>query len=291
MRTLNNPYKANVPVPRPPIVSLLVVTHYTEHVYHKNRMPVVQLCLESLLKGVEGVEHELIIWDNGSLPEFRKMLMGYKPTIFIQSINIGAHNARHALMEMARAKVICMTDDDILFHPDWFHLQLEVLKTYPNVAVVSGSPSRLAFRKAIDSNLTWQKANQETVKMYSGELMPPIYAEDFARSIGSSPERVKRLGEQFQDILFEYKGVKAWAHGHHMQFLAYRDVIAPFIKRNFVYLENSHLFNLDPDAAGLLNLTTYRRTAVHIGNEIDDSIQRIYREMNGIPNESGRVYA
>lgn len=280
MRQINNPFKNNVPVPQAPDVSLAVVTHYTDHVYHARRLEVVKLCLDTLIGGMQGIPYELLVWDNGSTREFRQMLMSYKPTMFVQSVNVGAHNGRHALCEMARGKLICFTDDDILFHPDWFHLQYEVLTTYPSVGLVSGSPHRFAFRKAISANLEWAQKT-EGATMVCGQFIPKQWEIDFARSIGANETSIIKAGQKLNDYEFEYKGVKAWAQGHHMQFLAYREVIAPFITRTPVLLDATHYFNDGPNNAGLLQLTTHRRTAVHIGNVVDDSIRRIHAEFTG----------
>jgi glycosyltransferase involved in cell wall biosynthesis len=279
-RESQNPLK-ETPTPPAPILTLAVVTHYTDNPYHAKRMDVVRMCLDSLLAGAQGLNYEFIIWDNGSTQEFRKILLDYKPTAFVQSVNIGAHDARHALVNMARGNLICMTDDDILFHPDWFHLQLEILTTYPRVALVSGSPQRTGFRAATSANIRWTNDNPETVKTTVGKIIPEQFERDFAMSIGRDWKRHQEVAENFDDTLLEYNGVKAWAHGHHMQFLAYRNVIAPYLVRSPLMLDNHKLFNTGPDDDGMLNLTTYRRTALHIGNIIDDNIMGIAAGMRG----------
>ena len=273
----NNPFKNNVKVAHKPDISLCVVTHYTTDPYHAHRMEVVRLCLDSLLAGVDGINYELLVWDNQSTNEFRTMLGGYRPSVFVQSVNIGAHNARHALVEMASAPIICMTDDDVLFSPNWLHLQLELLTTFPNVGLVSGTPQHTAFRAGITHTVNWAQ-NDKECKIRSGRLVPLDWEKDFCISVGKNWDKYKSNPDfnAIQDVLIEYKNIYAWAHGHHMQFLAYRDVIAPFITRLPVLLDNKLLFNIPVDSAGLLQLTTHSRTAVHIGNVIDPSVVRIF---------------
>jgi glycosyltransferase involved in cell wall biosynthesis len=278
----NNPYKDNVKVQHRPDVSLCVVTHYENTPYHQHRMEVVKMCIESMAAGVKHMgadECELLIWDNQSTPEFRQLLGQYRPTVFVQSVNVGAHAARHALVEMASGKIVCMTDDDVLFSPDWFHLQLEVLATFPNVGLVSGTPQRTGFRGGVASTLAWA-AVTPGVTVRSGKLIPDAWEQDFCKSVGRDwqKHRTATRFNMLNDTLIEYNGVRAWGHGHHMQFLAYRDVIAPFLKRGEVLLDNKHLFNVPVDDAGYLQLTTHKRTAVHIGNEIDQSIVNIQKE-------------
>ena len=274
-----NPFKNNVQIPHHPDLSLCVVTHYTDDPYHHNRMDVVRLCLDSMLAGLDGISYELLVWDNQSTNEFRAMLGGYRPTIFTQSVNIGAHNARHALMGMASAPIVCRTDDDVLFSPDWLHLQLEILTTYPNVGLVSGTPQHTAFRAGVQHTINWALSTKEC-KVRVGQIIPKEWEHDYCISVGKDWDKYRAdpHWQQVQDYEIEYKDVFAYAHGHHMQFLAYRDIIAPFVKRLPVMLDNKYLFNIPVDEAGLLQLTTQKRTAIHIGNVIDESIVRINEE-------------
>jgi hypothetical protein len=277
MRTAWGPNKTGTRLPPKPELSLGVVTHFTEHPYHANRLEVVKLCLDTLLDGSSGITRELIIWDNGSLPRFHDFLEGYHPTVFVKSPNIGIGNAQIAVSKIARGRLLCLTDDDVLFHPSWFYLQNLVLKTFPKVGVVSGSPQRTAFRWAIGSNLEWGRSND---CLTTGRLIPDEWENDFCISVGRDSAGHRRNTSAEQDFSLECNGVKAWAHGHHMQFLGRRDVIEQFIeaRRSDTYLDDAHSFNIAIDQAGLLNLTTYDRTALHIGNLIDPSIERIRRD-------------
>ena len=242
-------------------------------------MDVVRLCLDSMLAGVKDLSYELLVWDNESTQDFRAMLGSYKPTVFTQSVNIGAHNARHALVEMASAPIICVTDDDVLFSPDWLHYQLELLTVLPNVGLVSGTPQHTAFRAGVQHTIDWAMGNKEC-RVKFGHLVPKEWEKDFCISVGRDYKRYTSdpRWQKLLDFEIEYHGVFAYAHGHHMQFLAYRDTIAPFVKRLPVLLDNKYLFNIPIDDAGLLQLTTQRRTAIHIGNVIDPSITRIHEE-------------
>jgi glycosyltransferase involved in cell wall biosynthesis len=274
-----NPNKTEKKMPPRPDVSLCVVTHYTDDAYHKDRWDVVRLCLDSMLAGVMGVNYELLIWDNDSTPLFRRMLQSYAPAVLVESKNIGLHNAQNRITALAQGRILCMCDDDILFHPEWFAKQLEILKTYPGVGAVSGSPQRTAFRWAIDSNKEFG-ASQPGVKMLDGHLIPDAWERDYCLSVGKPmADHAKAMSEK--DYLLEYKGIKAWAHGHHMQFMGHRDTIARALFTTDLLLDDGRKFNVILDKAGYLNLTTYERTAVHIGNVIDENIREIQESMRG----------
>jgi glycosyltransferase involved in cell wall biosynthesis len=233
--------------------------------------------MDSMLKGALGVNYELIIWDNGSTQWWHEKLAEYNPTVLVKSPNIGIGNAQIQVSNIARGKILCITDDDVLFHPKWFQKQLEVLQTFPSVGVVSGSPQRTAFRGGISSNLEWGK-KKNTLK--SGRMIPDEWERDFCLSVNKHPETHAKATATEIDYILEYKGVKAWAHGHHMQFLGYTNIVREHIvaRRSDIYIDSGYPLNFSINQAGLLNLTTYDRTAVHIGNVIDSSIKRVIKE-------------
>ena len=284
MRTTVNPSKGNKQLSPPPTLTLAVVTHYTNDAYHANRMEVVRLCIDSMLAGAQGADYELIIWDNGSTPKFRAMLNEYNPAVLVLSRNIGPHNARHAIGKLASGKLLGVTDDDIMFHPRWLAMQLEVLENYPQVGGVSGSPQRTAFTWATESNI---RIARETAGMISrtGRLIPRRWEDDFCLSVGRNETAHAVATAQMLDTLLDYRGVRAWAHGHHMQILGRTDVLREHCFFTTDYLLDAsgahagHQYNKRLDAAGYMNLTTYERTALHIGNVIDERIREIWREL------------
>jgi glycosyltransferase involved in cell wall biosynthesis len=260
----SNPFKNQNLQLRDPEISLAVITHYTEHNYHSRRMDVVRRCLDTMLAGAKDFDTELLIWDNGSTEEFRQMLRGYQPEVLVEAYNVGLDNAKQKICQIASGKVFCVTDDDVEFTPDWLKSQIEILTTYPNVGLVSGSPQRVHFRWGIQSNLAFAKRPDVTLR--TGRLIPDEYEADYAISIGMKPEEHAKRSQQEIDFLLEHKGVKAWAHGHHMQFTAYRKTILPFLSHSNMFLADQRPFDIAIDGMGLLRLTTFKRTVRHLGN-------------------------
>jgi glycosyltransferase involved in cell wall biosynthesis len=277
MRQGKNPNYDGVKVlaPPPPLVTLAIVTHEQPGEYHAQRAEIVDLSISSMLAGAKGYSVELVIWVNGGSFEFIEGLKKHNPDVFIESINIGPHNARRALCRMARGKFINIADDDILYHPDWLQKQMQIIKAYPNVAEVSGSPQAIEFRR--DFSPVFEFAEREPgVRVKKGiDLIPHQWGQDWAASVGFGPNYVYVPARE--QTLIEHKGVKAWAHGHHMQMLGPTDVLAPFMLAT-EYLVDFWDIAKEISRAGYLQLTTYDRTAVHIGNVIDESIERIMTE-------------
>lgn len=259
MRLSNNPNKGAKTIEVPQI-TLGMITHYTDDPYHASRMEVVKASIESMLLGVMcGYSREFIIYDNGSTDEFRKTLRSFKPDVLVESYNVGKSTALHNLCSMARGGIFCYSDDDILFTFDWLQKQIEVLKIFPNVGLVNGSPQRVQFKHAVETEKKFPGAE-------FGRFIPDEWEQDYCRSIGDDYARHAESNKNVQDILLKYNGVKAWGHGHHMQFTSYRDVVLPFLKRNNILLADERNFDSAIDEAGLMRLTTYQRTCRHIGN-------------------------
>jgi hypothetical protein len=51
-----------------------------------------------------------------------------------------------------------------------------------------------------------------------------------------------------------------------MQFTAYRKTILPFLSHSNMFLADQRPFDIAIDEMGLLRLTTFKRTARHLGN-------------------------
>lgn len=273
MRTAQNPERENKPLPAVPAVSLCVVTHCVDHPYYAQKAEITRMSIQSMLAGMSDVDYELVIWDNGSTPEYRAMLRAFEPTVFIESVNVGPHMARRALVNIARGDIINLADDDILYAPDWFEKQYQVMTTYPNMCVVSGSPINIEFRR------NWQPdhdfaSRTAGVNVKFGDIIPIDWECDWCYSIGKNPKCHKKTQV---DVLLEYRGVKAWAQAHHMQMLCSREKIAPFLKPVRFLIDFWDIAN-EISEAGYLQLTTYERTAIHIGNVIDPSIKKIAKE-------------
>ena len=198
--------------------------------------------------------------------------------MIILSVNVGPHTARARIGDLARGNYLCVTDDDILFHPGWLHKMMDVLHTFPSVGSVSGSPQRTAFQWGCKSNAPKPGISQEV-----GRLIPAQWESDFALSIGRNPANHAMMTLNMQDTLLACNGVKAWGHGHHMQMFGYRDILRQsFFESDYLLdaggTRAGHGYNIALDELGYMNLTTHERTALHIGNILDDRTCEIMRE-------------
>ena len=270
MRVGNNPLRGHK-VTEMPTLAAAVITHLptNQEGYHRGRLEVVQTCINSLMVNAER-EIPLLVWDNGSGPELRDWLVNYrKPDFLILSPNIGKAGARTSIVRMFPPEtVLCISDDDMYYHPNWLEPQLELLKGFPNVGAVSGYPVRTQFRWGNAATLKWAEETPG-VKITRGKLIPEQWDRDFCKSVQRDwAYQVERTKDE-QDIMIEWQGMKAYATAHHCQFMCITGRIEYIVQWDGEAMGDEKKFDNAIDKEGLLRLTTTERLTQHMGNMME----------------------
>lgn len=251
-------------------VVLAVITHLPNTMgYHAQRLEVIQKCLNSMCNGA-GVEYSLLVWDNGSHPEFRRMIREiYRPRMFIESVNVGLTFAKAAIANMLpKDTILCYSDDDMLFMDGWLKPQLDLLGHFPNVSCVTGYPVRTSFRWGNNNTRAWA---QKHAQLEEGRFIPQEWDDDFAVSVGRTPEWQREYTKKDKEWRITYKDKQAYATSHHCQFVGYAGRIAEAIKHGSMALESETGFDVELDRLGL-RLATTQRLCWHIGNVLETDI-------------------
>ena len=123
--------------------------------YFRFRFDVLKLVLAALRSNTK-VEHDLMVFDNGSYPEVGAYLAELKQQGVIDYLlsskrNIGNFGALKMMFNSAPGEVIAYLDDDAFVYPGWLEEQIAILQTYPNVGIVSGVPVRISSQRANQS--------------------------------------------------------------------------------------------------------------------------------------------
>jgi hypothetical protein len=211
------------------------------------------------------VAHTLLIWDNGSY----KTPWDWRANMFVRSTNIGKTSALACIARMLPADVIlCYSDDDMLFAPDWYEQQRMLLDCFPNVAAVSGCANRQSFGWGNERTLAWARECAE-VKM--GRFIPEEQERDYAESIGRDYEWLRFDTRNMSDELITYNGLSAYATAAHCQFMGYAGTIAQACAYSGRAMEDERDFDIRLDKLGL-RLSTMERTSRHMGNLLDGSL-------------------
>lgn len=251
-------------------VVFAVVTHLpSENGYHAKRMDVILRCFRSML-GPDDGNYSLLVWDNGSLPKLKNAIKSeFAPDLFIESGNVGLTFAKAAIANMLpKDTILCYSDDDMLFHEGWLQPQIDLLKHFPNVSCVTGYPVRTSFRWGNQNTKEWARKH---AKLESGRFISDQYENDFAVSVGRTPEWQKEYAKNDIDWRITYKGKTAYATSHHCQFIGYAGRIAEAIKHGSMALESETGFDIELDKLGL-RLATTQRYCQHIGNVLETDI-------------------
>ena len=257
-----------------------VISHIPARIgYHEKRMECMKASLLTLRKTLpDGAQ--ILVWDNGSSDEWRVWLYNdYAPDFLHFTPNVGKSNARAAIVRtLPPETIISMADDDVLYYPGWFEAEHDILSTYPNVGVVTGQPIRSNFRWGCENTIAWAR---EHGKLEVGRFISDQDERDFADGIGRdwSVHEFSTVGES--DYRVTYKGIPAYCHGHHMQFMAYNKVIQPFCLGSDMAMADEKPFDISIDNAGLLRLCTSTRYVRHIGNVMDDEIRQAADQILG----------
>ena len=280
MRVGHNPLSDAVAPPRSSNI-LTVITHLPDmkNDYHAGRFEVMKACLLSMRKNAgEDYDFQTLVWDNGSCNEFIQWLRkDYDPDYLIVSRNVGKWSARAAILRMfPPTYIINISDDDMLYYPEWFAKSMQIYNTYPNVGVVTGYPVRTAFRWGCKKTIAWAQKNAD---VKSGQLIPTQWDVDFCTSIGRPWENHPRLPID-TEYMATYKGVDAYLTSHHCQFICKAGNIAPYSVWDNKYMTPDRTFDEWIDNAGLLRLATAERLTRHIGNVLDDDIKSEIEKYN-----------
>jgi glycosyltransferase involved in cell wall biosynthesis len=279
MRVGTNPNRqANVDGYTPVVVA--VITHLPNmEDYHEHRLNVIKASLESMRANAGYSKFQVMVWDNGSCDALLYWLKrSYKPDFLMQSPNVGKSIARASIVRgLPPETIVGVADDDMFYYPDWLKAHLEVFNTYPNVGTVSGWPVRTQFRFANRSTLEWGR--RYASKFERGRFISEREDKDFCTSIGRDYNYQINYTRFDAEVKLCFRGVDAYATGHHCQWLGKAGVIAPLTLFEPAAMANERPFEQMIDNAGLLRLTTFKRYTRHIGNKLDKDLEGLWQKL------------
>lgn len=263
-RVGTNPLQDATLSPSPRMVAA-VITHLPSRAgYHEYRFEVIEACIKSVR---ETCNLPLYVWDNGSDAAFREWLIAQRPEYLTLSPNIGKASARTAIMRAFPPKtVVCISDDDIKYFPNWLPAHLELLEGFPNVGVVSGCPVRTSFRWGNEFTKFWAR---EHATLRVGKFIPEQWDYDFCISIGRDYLWHLGASKDDMDYVIEHNGLSAYATAHHMQFVCYNNRIDKALGFTNKAMRQEQGFDYLLDFLKLLRLTTLERYTIHLGNVLE----------------------
>ena len=272
----------------PPRVTVAVLVYEPNQLgYFQHRLDVTKLTINSIIKNTKK-PFELLVFDNGSCEEMVSHLKtlhenGQIDTLVLSRQNIGKLNALWRIAHLAQGEVIAYTDDDVYHLPGWLPAHLEVLDTYPKVGAVTGFYIKQRVAMSSEKTLEWvaqqEAANNLTVER--GQLIPKKWEEEYMDNSGRTLERYQNEVAGLEDVVVDFKGLKAWVSAHHFQVLIPKkviiEVLSEMLEEGWSDQMMGRMVEMDDrmDAKGYLRLTTYAQTMRLLGNTIDDEVKAL----------------
>ena len=273
MRTDYNPHSPFrddadliIPYKLPPEVPVVcVLTHLPDRgEYHKDRWDIVMASL-TLARQNAGIDHHLLVWDNGSSPEFVAWLQAFDPDTLILSKNVGVANALRRVLGMFIDSVVSWCNDDLIYYPNWLQPQIDILKHFPNCATVSGCVTRFYTNKADNKTVEWARDNAKISTINT----PTQWDIQHGASVGKKNVANMFVNTKIRHI--EYNGVKALIGGNHCQMTCDPKMLWPLVPRTDAYmLPLFQTLDMGINDKEYLRLMTTDRMTRHIGNVMSD---------------------
>lgn len=272
----------------PPRVTIAVLVYEPNQLgYFQHRLDVTKLTINSIIKNTKK-PFELLVFDNGSCEDMVSHLKslhesGQIDTLVLSRQNIGKLNALWRIAHLAQGEVIAYTDDDVYHLPGWLPAHLEVLDTYPKVGAVTGFYIKQRVAMSSEKTLEWvaqeEAANNLTVER--GQLIPKKWEEEYMDNSGRTLERYQSEVAGLEDVVVDFKGLKAWVSAHHFQVLTPKkvliEVLSEMLEEGWSDQMMGRMVEMDDrmDDKGYLRLTTYAQTMRLLGNTIDDEVKAL----------------
>ena len=199
MRFGKNPYKsADAYIPKKITIAMLTyipnLSGYFEH-----RFDILKLSINSLLKNTSG-DFDFLVFDNGSCDEVRNYLTDLQERSIINylifsSENLGVLGAYNMLFKAAPGDLVAYSDDDIFYLPGWLDESLKIIKTFPNVGMISALPTWHNF-SAYESAADELVKNNPEIKSEISFGWPLEWINEYCESIGWDIEGYKEKNKE-----------------------------------------------------------------------------------------------
>jgi glycosyltransferase involved in cell wall biosynthesis len=274
-----NPSRQRKSTYHPAKVTAAVLTHLPHEAgFFEHRFAVTRLCLESLIAH-SGEAVDIMVFDNGSCPALVSYLAQLRDQekidfLILSRQNVGKIAALQMIFKAAPGEYIAYTDDDVYFLPGWLDAHLEIFETYPQTGLVTGFYIRSHMVYGLKSTLRF--AENSDVEMQRGYLIPKEDEQHYIDNMGRTWESYEEETRGLEDVLLNYRGVKALVSSGHHQFLAPKDLIREALPAKFGDQLMGKMVELEEtvDRMGYLRLSTPRPVTRLLGNVISSEMAK-----------------
>lgn len=270
-----NPARGKTSSYSPAEITVATLT-YLPHLdgYFRDRFEVLKLSIASILAHTTQ-PYDFLVFDNGSCEQVVSYLQGLKSSgaidyLILSAENIGKIGAFQLLFNAAPGEYVAYADDDIYFYPGWLESLLDVVKSFPEVGMVSGAPVRDASSRASGSLQRLIEAPGPEVRVTWEHRIPDEWEADWAKSVGRDPDVHLQDTKDQLDVILERDGIEVFGSASHFQFLSPKKIILEALPKQWSGKLMGEMNELDEavDQQGYLRLSTVARFTRHMGNTI-----------------------
>ncbi|HEX7621801.1 MAG TPA: glycosyltransferase family A protein [Anaerolineales bacterium] len=278
MRKGQNPAKMGLLAYRPSQLGILLVVYIPlQSEYFFDSLKILKYQLASIHQNTPE-EYNLHVFDNGSCREVKDALHklyidGWIDWLTLSQQNLGKAGVLNWALRGMPNEIICYSDGDVYFRPDWYGTSLKILKTFPETGMVTSQPCFFDSLRGMGRAHFALRENQNFE--FSTRIADSSIAEEYVRSIGNSPDLMARYAQHSWEIVCnKATGVEAVIGSSPFQFMGYKTALEKILP-----LPSTHGLNKDDDTQitvrmdelGLLQLSTLKPYVYHMGNQVDET--------------------
>ncbi len=269
MREGVNPGMASGPLGRALSHRVIIPVYIPEtEGYFSRSLEVLDLCLESLRKTVQGrATVSLVI--NGACPECRALVereaeRGWIDRVSLNSVNVGRVNAMVAEARAAHEPLITLADADALFREGWLEAVEQLYAAFPECGFAAPLPHPVMYRRHALSTLFGA-----TVGGLLGEakVVDDADLDRFARST-ANPDCFGPVDRASQVIVRRNGYTACVGAGHFVCTLRHETVrgLPVLPTPEIMGPPANERLDLPPDVQGFWRLSTTKAYVDHMGN-------------------------
>ncbi len=280
MRTGNNPEKEknNKNTLKPHRVLMVFYIPDSNEDYYKELDVVLDKSLESLINTINLETTAITLINNNSSKKVDAVVEKYKPYLDKYVLYTENKGKVYAILNEVRGvfePYVTITDADILFYSGWENEVFDIFRKIPKVGVVSPMPMpylTLHFNQSIFFNTLWNRikygkfVSDEDIDLYvTGTNLPKII------------ERRAKFNWKEKQYLYTENECEVIVGAYHVvstyRTEQFRNIYS-FPEFKFLNSYESDYIDCLADKKGLYRVSTQNTFAYHIGNKIDDVVEK-----------------
>lgn len=282
MREGQNPAKFIGHVAKPKDITIAVLTYIPFlSGYYAQALDVLKVCLGSIWEHTDE-PYDLLVFDNGSGHETVAYLLeaqrkGNIQFLILSEKNLGKGGAWNVIFEAAPGEIIAYSDSDALFSEGWLSNSLDILRTFPNVGMVTSRPFRTS-PETYSATLEWAQGDS-LATIERGQFIPWDTFYEFDRSLQQDEEFIRDRYETTEDVRITYQGLTAQVGASHWQFISHKQVLKEFLPFDMQQpMRQVRQLDERVNNAGLLRLMITDPLAMNMSNTLRPILESRYAE-------------